>query len=78
MSSALPPTPERKTDKKRNDLWTVLGYPARIVGFWTAVVLPFVLLALIGLGIAQQSPLLVLGLVTVNVAGLVLGNDYKD
>lgn len=49
----------------------------QFVGFWTAVVTPFVLLSLITVGIAQQSPLLLSALLAVNVLGLVLGRDYK-
>lgn len=63
--------------EKRSNLRTVLGYPIRAIGFWTAVVLPFVLLALVGLGIAQQSPMLLTALVTANIAGLVVGREYK-
>lgn len=51
--------------------------PIRFVGFWTAVVVPFVLAGLVAAGVAQQSPALLTGLVAANVAGLVLGKDYK-
>lgn len=55
----------------------LLELPVRFVGFWTAVVLPFVLVGLLASGVVQQSPLLLGGLLTANVAGLVLGRDYK-
>lgn len=55
----------------------VLELPVRAAGFWTAVVVPFVLLGLLATGIAQQSPLLLSGLVGANLLGLVLGKDYK-
>ena len=49
----------------------------RFLGFWTAVITPFVLLGLIIAGTGQQSPLLLTGLLAMNVVGLVLGRDYK-
>lgn len=55
----------------------VLELPVRATGFWTAVVVPFVLLGLLATGIAPQSPLLLSGLVAANLLGLVLGKDYK-
>lgn len=76
MSSAFPST-LAEAGEKRSNLWTVLDYPIRAIGFWTAIVLPFVLLALVALGIAQQSPLLLTALVTANIAGLVVGKEYK-
>jgi len=51
--------------------------PVRFVGFWTAVVVPFVLLGLVATGTAHQSPALLSGLLAANVVGLVLGKDYK-
>lgn len=59
------------------ELPSVLGYPLELAGFWTAVLLPFVLLGLVVVGIAQQSPWLLTGLVSANVAGLVLGKDHR-
>lgn len=55
----------------------LLGLPARFAGFWTAVFVPFVLLGMIVSGAAQHSPLLMTGLLAANVAGLVVGRDYK-
>ena len=51
--------------------------PVRFVGFWTAVLMPFVLLGLLAVGTVQQSPELLTALLAANVAGLVLGKDYK-
>lgn len=76
MSSATPSDLTPGTEAKAS-LQTAVGYPLRLVGFWSAIVLPFVILSLIALGIAQHSPELLTGLVTANVAGLVLGRDYK-
>ena len=55
----------------------ILELPVQAAGFWTAVLVPFVLLGLTATGIAQQSPLLVSGLVAANLLGLLLGKDYK-
>ena len=57
--------------------WINPKLPVRFVGFWTAVLMPFVLLSLLVIGVAQQSPELLGGLLVANVAGLVLGKDYK-
>lgn len=54
-----------------------LELPVRFVGFWTAIFGPFVLLGLIASGAAQQSPLLLAGLLAANLAGLVVGRNYK-
>lgn len=78
MSSAFPSPVDGEAKPKEKDIKTVLGYPIQAIGFWTAVVLPFVLLALIVTGIAQQSPLLLTGLVIANVTGLIVGREYKD
>lgn len=65
------------TDCPRKSLQSGIGLPMRFLGFWTAVVVPFVLLGLVAAGIAQQSPLLLSGLLAANILGLVLGRDYK-
>jgi hypothetical protein len=49
----------------------------RFVGFWTAVLLPFVLLTLLATGVAAEQPLVAGGLFAVNLAGLVLGQNYN-
>lgn len=54
-----------------------LELPIRFAGFWTAVVVPFVVLGLFASGAAQQSPGLVVGLLVANVAGLVAGKEYN-
>lgn len=77
MSSALPSDSTADAKYGASTLRTAVEYPLRLVGFWAAVVLPFVLLGLIALGIAQQSPALLTGLVSANVAALVLGREYN-
>lgn len=49
----------------------------RRVGFWTAVVSPAVLLVLFVSGLVAAHPYLAVGLLAVNLAGLVLGRNYK-
>lgn len=51
---------------------------AQFVGFWSAVVLPFVLVSLLASGFAAQSPQLVGGLLVCNVVGLILGRNYSE
>jgi hypothetical protein len=49
---------------------------ARFVGFWTAVLLPFVLLVLLATGIVAEQPLVAAGLLAANLVSLVVGQDY--
>lgn len=49
----------------------------RFAGFWTAVLLPFVLVAVLATGFAHRAPVLVGGLVLCNLLGLVAGRDYN-
>lgn len=51
--------------------------PVRFAGFWTAVFVPFVLLGLIASGEVLQSPQLFATLLGANLAGLVVGRNYK-
>ncbi|MXR51753.1 hypothetical protein GRX03_09070 [Halovenus sp. WSH3] len=76
MSSAFPSDSTAGADRGIS-LRTAVKYPLRALGFWAAVVLPFVLLWLIVSGIAQQSPTILTGVVSANVAALVLGREYK-
>ena len=64
------------TTRSGESLQSGIELPMRFIGFWTAVITPFVLLGLVLLGVAQQSPLLLSGLLVANVTGLVLGKDY--
>lgn len=79
MSSAT--LTERMTRNGRQStedcIQTALGYPLRVIGFWSAVILPFVILSLLVVGVAQHSPELLTGLLGANVAGLVVGRNYK-
>lgn len=49
----------------------------RFASFWTAVLLPFVLLTLLAGGVLAKRPLVAGGLLAVNLTGLVLGRDYN-
>ncbi|MFT4946416.1 MAG: hypothetical protein ACI8TL_000651 [Natronomonas sp.] len=77
MSSAFPSDSTADNSYGANTLRTAVEYPLRLLGFWAAVVLPFVLLGLVVAGVAQQSPALTAGLVGANVTGLVLGKEYN-
>ena len=80
MSSASPFESEPTSPLRRvaaQPLRTVCLPAARFVGFWTAVLLPFVLVSMLVTGLAAQSPSLVGGLLACNVAGLVLGRNYN-
>ena len=52
--------------------------PVQFLGFWTAVVVPFVLLGLVVTGAALQQPLVSSALLTANVVGLLLGRSYRQ
>ena len=49
----------------------------RFAGFWTAVLLPFVLTSLLVSGYVSQYPRLVGGLLALNFVGLVLGRNHN-
>lgn len=78
MSSAFPSDPTAGNEYGASTLRTAVQYPLRLLGFWAAIVLPFVLLGLLSAGIAQQSPGLLTGVVGTNVAALVLGKEYNQ
>jgi hypothetical protein len=49
----------------------------RCAGFWTAVLLPFVLLTLLVGGVAAEQPFVAGGLLAATLAGLVAGRTHK-
>jgi hypothetical protein len=49
----------------------------RFVGFWTAVLLPFVLLTLLASGAILTRPVAAAGLLAVNLVALVAGQGYN-
>lgn len=55
-----------------------LTTPLEVVGFWTAVALPFLYLPLLVAGISTQGELLTfVGLVALNAAALLVGHGHK-
>jgi hypothetical protein len=80
MSSAFPSDRSEHGTERSIDfesLRAAAGYPLRAAGFWSAIALPFVILGLLAVGAAQQSPVLLSGLLTANVVGLVLGRTHN-
>ena len=51
--------------------------PVQFVGFWIAVLTPFVLLGLIFGEFAAERPLLLVGLFAANVAAIVIGHGHN-
>lgn len=58
------------------DLRTHFRPAVRCVGFWTAALLPFVLVTLLAGGTIIEWPFVAGGLLAVNPAGLVLGREH--
>lgn len=58
-------------------LRTSIVRPAQFLGFWTAVVSPFVLAGLVVTGLATQHPHVMAGVLAASVSGIVLGNRYN-
>jgi hypothetical protein len=56
---------------------TVCLPAVRFVAFWTAVLLPFVLLTLLASGAIVSRPLAAAGLLATNLAALVIGQGYN-
>lgn len=55
-----------------------LTTPLEVVGFWSAVVLPFLYVPLLFTGISSQGELLTfLGLLALNLAALLAGHGHK-
>lgn len=80
MSGASPmrsqPAAENRQRFGAQTFQRVLGPIVSFVGFWTAVIAPIVLLALLLSGHVAQYPLVATGLLACNVAGILLGQDY--
>jgi hypothetical protein len=80
MSSAFPSDRSEHGTERSIDLQSLraaVGYPLRAASFWSAIALPFVILGLLAAGAAQQSPVLLSGLLAANVVGLVLGRTHN-
>lgn len=80
MASASPIRSDaavRTRQRTLGPLRRVLRPPAEFVGFWAAVILPFVLLALVASGAAIQHPTVAAALVVGDLVGLHVGRSYK-
>lgn len=80
MSSASPfrnTTPDGRPARSAAWLESKLAGTARFAGFWSAVGLPFALLALVVTGAAAEQPVLFVALVVANCLGLRLGHAYN-
>jgi len=80
MSSASPFHRSRPRSGPRpgvGRLGTLLTHSARCVGFWSAVVIPFVLLGLVVAGSAVEHAGALGALLAANVLALRLGHDYR-
>lgn len=77
MSNASP-TKSQSRHRVETTSRRVLGLPVKFIGFWTAVFVPFVLLAFIASGAVLQAPQLFAALLGANLVGLVVGRDYKQ
>jgi uncharacterized membrane protein YdfJ with MMPL/SSD domain len=71
-SAAAPEQSMRAQSPRKAFAWV-----ARTAGFWTAVVLPVVLLVLFASGFVAAHPYASVGLLAANTAGLVLGRQYE-
>lgn len=62
-------------DRYRDHTFTT---PLEVVGFWTAIALPFLYVPLLFTGISTKAELLTfLGLLALNLAALLAGHDHK-
>ena len=68
-------TPARR--KLTTDPLGVLYTPVQFVGFWTAVLLPFVTFPMVATGAASEHLVPFVALVVANLVALVLGRDYN-
>ena len=56
---------------------SVLYRPVQFVGFWTAILLPFVTFPMVATGVASEQLIPFAALVVANLVALVLGRGYK-
>ncbi|MFC7166699.1 hypothetical protein [Halospeciosus flavus] len=73
-STHLPTSPE-ELSAESHDVAAFVARPLRALGFWTAVVLPFLTVVLLTLGVLT-IPLTLAALLLVEPAALVAGRDY--
>lgn len=81
MSSASPfrqSAPELPASRGLEWLQSSLVGSAQFAGFWSAIVLPFAMLALIVTGSAAEQAPLFAGLLIANVVALRVGHGYNE
>ncbi|MFC7140669.1 hypothetical protein ACFQMA_12675 [Halosimplex aquaticum] len=81
MSSASPfrrSVPELSSNRGARFLQSLLVGSAQFAGFWSAVVLPFAMLALVASGSAAERAPLFAALLIANVVALRLGHGYNQ
>lgn len=76
MSTTTPTLPDAPSPSL-DQLGTYVRRPLEALGFWTAVVLPFLYLPLLADGFTGNDPLAFAGLLTLNVLALVAGHGYR-
>lgn len=76
MSTTTPSLPDAATPAL-GELGRYVRRPLEAVGFWTAVVLPFLYLPLLADGFTGNDPLAFAGLLALNVVALIAGHGYR-
>ncbi len=76
MSTTTPTLPEARAQTLAQ-VGRYVRRPLEAVGFWTAVVLPFLYLPLLADGFTGNDPLAFGALLALNVAALVVGHGYR-
>lgn len=77
MSSASPFPRTESTSTLESLFQSVAVRPAQFVGFWAGVLAPLAYPPLLVGGLTNQSLFLLVGVVLVNVVGLMLGRGYR-
>jgi hypothetical protein len=71
---------DRSTPAQRRSIaqpLALLYRPVQFVGFWTAILLPFVTFPMVATGVAGEHLVPFAALVVANLVALVLGRGYK-
>lgn len=76
MATTSPSLPDARTPTL-DALGEYVIRPLEAIGFWTAVVLPFLYLPLLANGFTGNDPLAFAGLLALNVVALVAGHGYR-
>lgn len=76
MSTTTPTLPDAPSPSLA-ELGEYVRRPIVALGFWTAVVLPFLYLPLLADGFTGNDPLAFAGLLALNLVALVAGHGYR-